>query len=81
MAESAQAKPQPAERLGYVGLGLMGVPMTRRLLAAGYEVAIWNRSSARSLALQDFRQFPARASSLSTSRRFIRMPRAQLLRG
>jgi 3-hydroxyisobutyrate dehydrogenase len=53
MAESAQAKPQPAERLGYVGLGLMGVPMTRRLLAAGYEVAIWNRSSAKAAALVD----------------------------
>jgi 3-hydroxyisobutyrate dehydrogenase len=53
MAESAEAKPQPAERLGYVGLGLMGVPMTRRLLAAGYEVAIWNRSSAKAAALVD----------------------------
>jgi 3-hydroxyisobutyrate dehydrogenase-like beta-hydroxyacid dehydrogenase len=53
MAESAQAKPQPAEKLGYVGLGLMGAPMTRRLLAAGYEVAIWNRSSAKAAALVD----------------------------
>ena len=53
MAESAEAKPQPAEKLGYVGLGLMGAPMTRRLLAAGYEVAIWNRSSAKAAALVD----------------------------
>lgn len=31
-------------RLGYLGIGLMGEPMTQRLLAAGYEVAVWNRS-------------------------------------
>ena len=31
-------------RLGYIGLGLMGLPMTLRLLAAGYEVTVWNRS-------------------------------------
>ena len=32
------------ETLGYVGLGLMGLPMTRRLLAAGHAVTVWNRS-------------------------------------
>jgi 3-hydroxyisobutyrate dehydrogenase len=31
-------------RLGYIGMGLMGGPMTARLLDAGYEVTIWNRS-------------------------------------
>jgi 3-hydroxyisobutyrate dehydrogenase len=31
-------------KLGYIGLGLMGRPMTLRLLAAGYEVTVWNRS-------------------------------------
>lgn len=31
-------------RLGYIGIGLMGRPMTLRLLAAGYEVCVWNRS-------------------------------------
>ena len=34
-------------RLGYIGLGLMGAPMTRRLLDAGYAVAVWNRSPRR----------------------------------
>jgi 3-hydroxyisobutyrate dehydrogenase len=33
--------------LGFIGLGLMGLPMTRRLLAAGCEVAVWNRSAAK----------------------------------
>ena len=31
-------------RLGFIGLGLMGRPMTQRLLAAGYAVTVWNRS-------------------------------------
>ena len=30
--------------LGFIGIGLMGKPMTLRLLAAGYTVAVWNRS-------------------------------------
>ncbi len=31
-------------RVGFVGLGRMGVPMTRRLLAAGFPVYGFNRS-------------------------------------
>lgn len=31
-------------KLGYIGIGLMGRPMTLRLLAADFEVAVWNRS-------------------------------------
>ena len=30
--------------LGFIGIGLMGKPMTLRLLAAGHEVTVWNRS-------------------------------------
>lgn len=33
--------------LAYIGLGLMGAPMTRRLLAAGYAVHVWNRSPGK----------------------------------
>ena len=40
-----------AERLGYIGLGLMGMPMTRRLLAAGHEVTVWNRSPGKAATL------------------------------
>ena len=32
-------------KLGFIGIGLMGKPMTLRLLAAGHEVSVWNRSS------------------------------------
>jgi len=38
-------------RLGFIGLGLMGKPMTLRLLAAGYAVAVWNRSRDKMLPL------------------------------
>ncbi|MCZ4314605.1 NAD(P)-dependent oxidoreductase [Comamonadaceae bacterium G21597-S1] len=31
-------------KLGFCGLGLMGAPMVRRLLAAGHVVKVWNRS-------------------------------------
>lgn len=30
--------------LGFAGIGLMGLPMCRRLLAAGHELTVWNRS-------------------------------------
>lgn len=32
------------ERLGFIGLGIMGKPMTKNLLEAGYSVTVWNRS-------------------------------------
>ncbi len=34
-------------KLGFIGIGLMGKPMTLRLLAAGYKVAVWNRSRSK----------------------------------
>jgi 3-hydroxyisobutyrate dehydrogenase len=40
-----------AEKLGFIGLGLMGMPMTRRLLAAGHAVTVWNRSPAKAATL------------------------------
>ena len=40
-------------RLGFIGMGLMGVPMSQRLQQAGYEVRIWNRSPARLESLSD----------------------------
>jgi 3-hydroxyisobutyrate dehydrogenase-like beta-hydroxyacid dehydrogenase len=37
---------------GFVGLGAMGAPMARNLLAAGHRVTVWNRTRARAEALQ-----------------------------
>jgi len=38
---------EPRPRIGYLGLGLMGAPMAQRLLKAGYDVVVWNRSKAK----------------------------------
>jgi len=34
-------------RIGFLGLGKMGTPMARHLLAAGHELRVWNRSEGR----------------------------------
>lgn len=38
-------------RIGFSGIGLMGLPMCRRLLAAGHELVVWNRSADKCTAL------------------------------
>jgi 3-hydroxyisobutyrate dehydrogenase len=45
--------------LAYIGLGLMGLPMTRRLLAAGYAVHVWNRSPGKLAPAVDAGAIPA----------------------
>jgi 3-hydroxyisobutyrate dehydrogenase len=39
----AQTKP----KIGWIGMGRMGYPMAERLIKAGYDVAIWNRTRAK----------------------------------
>lgn len=48
-----------AEKLGYLGLGMMGLPMARRLLNAGHDVTVWNRSSGKAAALAEAGAKPA----------------------
>jgi 3-hydroxyisobutyrate dehydrogenase len=38
-------------RIGFIGLGLMGVPMSRRLLQAGYSLCVWNRDQTKTAPL------------------------------
>ncbi|WP_336998443.1 NAD(P)-dependent oxidoreductase [Leclercia sp. M50] len=38
-------------RIGLLGTGLMGQPVARRLVAAGYPVTVWNRSQEKALQL------------------------------
>jgi len=38
-------------KIGFLGLGSMGTPMALRLLAAGYELSVWNRSEERTKPL------------------------------
>jgi 3-hydroxyisobutyrate dehydrogenase len=51
MAGIGEAGGRSAEQLGYLGLGMMGFPMTRRLVNAGYDVTVWNRSPGKGAAL------------------------------
>lgn len=38
-------------RIGFLGLGEMGTPMASRLIRAGHDVTVWNRTPARTTAL------------------------------
>jgi len=38
-------------RIGFLGLGKMGEPMAKRLLAARYDLTVWNRTHERTAAL------------------------------
>lgn len=40
-------------KIAFCGLGLMGAPMARKLLAVGHDVTVWNRSPAKMAALAD----------------------------
>lgn len=41
----------PTRRIAFLGTGLMGAPMARRLLAAGHRVTVWNRDVSKAQAL------------------------------
>lgn len=45
-------------RITFLGIGLMGDPMVRRLLAAGHAVTVWNRTFAKAQALADAGALP-----------------------
>lgn len=38
-------------KIGFCGLGLMGAPMVKRLLAAGHQVTVWNRTPDKAASL------------------------------
>lgn len=38
--------------IGFIGIGLMGAPMSARLLEAGFSLSIWNRSANKCSALE-----------------------------
>jgi 3-hydroxyisobutyrate dehydrogenase len=51
MAGTPDGTGSETEKLGYLGLGMMGIPMARRLVNAGYGVTVWNRSTGKAKAL------------------------------
>jgi glyoxylate/succinic semialdehyde reductase len=45
VAATAMSPCEPGRtKIGFVGLGILGVPMTKRLLSAGYDVSVYNRN-------------------------------------
>ncbi len=42
----------PLPALAFAGIGLMGLPMNQRLLAAGYPLTVWNRSADKCAPVQ-----------------------------
>lgn len=45
------SSPNASANIAFLGTGLMGRPMVKRLLKAGYRVTVWNRTSAKALEL------------------------------
>ena len=66
MTDARNVEPvQRAERVAFLGTGIMGAPMARNLLKAGFQVRVWNRTpdKARVLAADgaDVAETPADA--------------------
>ena len=40
-----------SERVGFIGLGIMGLGMARNLLKAGFDLTVWNRTTSKAEAL------------------------------
>ena len=38
-------------QLGFLGLGIMGYPMAKHLLAAGHDVALWSHTASKAKEL------------------------------
>ena len=65
MSQDIQLYPQPdathvehsvrdrvmAERVAVLGTGIMGAPMARNLLKAGFQVRVWNRTPGKARVL------------------------------
>lgn len=48
--------------LAFLGIGLMGAPMARRLRQAGYAVRVWNRTAAKAEAMRADGAFPVQSA-------------------
>lgn len=46
-------KKHTIQKIGYVGLGIMGMPMAKNLMKAGFELLVWNRTAERAQPLID----------------------------
>ncbi|WP_225799740.1 NAD(P)-dependent oxidoreductase [Streptomyces sp. NK15101] len=51
METTTQPPQRTSQRIAFLGLGSMGLPMARRLLDAGHPLTVWNRTAAKADAL------------------------------
>ena len=52
-----------SERIAFLGIGLMGAPMAERLVAAGRDLILWNRTRAKAEAIAGARVAPTPAAA------------------
>src|SRR5258708_8849167 len=58
-------------RIGFIGLGNMGRPMTERLIAAGHELAVFDTDPRRILELGRHALLPAGLTELGAMSEFV----------
>jgi 2-hydroxy-3-oxopropionate reductase len=51
-----------AKKVGFIGLGMMGNPMSKNLLKAGFELTVWNRTESKMKEIVDQGAKPARSA-------------------
>ena len=42
------------KKIGFIGIGLMGLPMAKNILKAGYNLKVFNRSQSKAEPLKEF---------------------------
>ena len=42
------------KKIGFIGIGLMGLPMSKNLVKAGYNLTVFNRSKSKAEPLKEF---------------------------
>jgi len=48
----AKTGAKTTQKIGWIGAGRMGLPMAERLIKAGYDVTVWNRTRAKAAPLE-----------------------------
>ena len=69
-ASPSSAPLTPPASLAFLGLGIMGVPMAKRLLGAGFKVTVWNRTpgpGSDALAAAGATVAPSAAAALASA--------------
>jgi 3-hydroxyisobutyrate dehydrogenase-like beta-hydroxyacid dehydrogenase len=63
-----KGEPRELTKVGFVGLGIMGAPMARHLISAGYQVAVWSHNSKKSRLFSEQNQATHCASPAEVAR-------------